>query len=91
EELTVHLRRYRTYLPDEEGYPAFEAALEEAADARPELASSLERLAEAFDRPSEWRRRWQQLTGPATAKGVEDRAFWRYVPLSSLSEVGGLP
>ncbi len=37
----------------------------------------------------EWRTRWQQLTGPATAKGVEDRAFWRYVPLASLDEVGG--
>ena len=35
------------------------------------------------------RTRWQQLTGPATAKGVEDRAFWRYVPLASLGEVGG--
>ena len=41
--------------------------------------------------PGEWRTRWQQLTGPATAKGVEDRAFWRYVPLASLGEVGGRP
>lgn len=91
EELTVRLRRYRTYLPDEEGRPALEAALDEAAGARPELASSLERLAEALDRPGEWQTRWQQLTGPATAKGVEDRAFWRFVPLTTLGEVGGLP
>ena len=35
------------------------------------------------------RTRWQQLTGPATAKGVEDRAFWRYLALASLGEVGG--
>ena len=38
----------------------------------------IERLAAALDEPGEWRDRWQQLTGPATAKGVEDRAFWRY-------------
>ena len=90
-ELSVHLQRYRTYLPDEESVPALDAALEEAADARPDLDSSLERLAEALDTPGEWRTRWQQLTGPATAKGVEDRAFWRYVPLASLGEVGGHP
>lgn len=33
--------------------------------------------------------RFQQLTGPAMAKGVEDTAFYRYYPLVSLNEVGG--
>jgi (1->4)-alpha-D-glucan 1-alpha-D-glucosylmutase len=33
--------------------------------------------------------RFQQVTGPVTAKGVEDTAFYRYVPLASLNEVGG--
>jgi (1->4)-alpha-D-glucan 1-alpha-D-glucosylmutase len=32
--------------------------------------------------------RFQQLTGPVTAKGVEDTAFYRYYPLTSLNEVG---
>jgi (1->4)-alpha-D-glucan 1-alpha-D-glucosylmutase len=36
-------------------------------------------------------RRFQQITGPVTAKGVEDTAFYRYTPLLSLSEVGGAP
>lgn len=33
--------------------------------------------------------RWQQLTGPAMAKGMEDSAFYRYNRLISLNEVGG--
>jgi (1->4)-alpha-D-glucan 1-alpha-D-glucosylmutase len=35
--------------------------------------------------------RFQQLTGPAMAKGVEDTAFYAWVPLASLNEVGGSP
>ncbi len=35
--------------------------------------------------------RFQQLTGPVMAKGLEDTAFYRYVPLLSLNEVGGSP
>jgi len=35
--------------------------------------------------------RLQQLTGPATAKGVEDTAFYRHYRLVSLNEVGGEP
>jgi (1->4)-alpha-D-glucan 1-alpha-D-glucosylmutase len=35
--------------------------------------------------------RFQQLTGPAMAKGVEDTAFYAWVPLASLNEVGGAP
>ena len=35
--------------------------------------------------------RFQQLTGPVTAKGVEDTAFYRFFPLASLCEVGGNP
>lgn len=33
--------------------------------------------------------RFQQVTGPVTAKGIEDTAFYRYIPLASLNEVGG--
>jgi (1->4)-alpha-D-glucan 1-alpha-D-glucosylmutase len=35
--------------------------------------------------------RFQQTTGPITAKGVEDTAFYRYNRLVSLNEVGGDP
>jgi len=34
---------------------------------------------------------FQQLTGPFTAKGIEDTAFYRYHRLISLNEVGGDP
>lgn len=35
--------------------------------------------------------RFQQFSAPVMAKGVEDTAFYRYFPLSSLNEVGGEP
>ena len=35
--------------------------------------------------------RWQQFTAPVMAKAVEDTAFYRYVRLVSLNEVGGDP
>ena len=39
----------------------------------------------------EFVRRFQQVTGPLQAKGLEDTTFYRYVPLLSLNEVGGEP
>ncbi len=35
--------------------------------------------------------RFQQLTAPVTARGIEDTAFYRWYPLASLNEVGGEP
>ena len=35
--------------------------------------------------------RFQQLTGPVMAKGLEDTAFYRIAPLASLNEVSGDP
>ncbi|THF85904.1 malto-oligosyltrehalose synthase [Deinococcus sp. KSM4-11] len=35
--------------------------------------------------------KFQQLTGPVTAKGAEDTAFYRYARLLALNEVGGDP
>jgi (1->4)-alpha-D-glucan 1-alpha-D-glucosylmutase len=35
--------------------------------------------------------RLQQLTSPVYAKGIEDTAFYRYLPLIALNEVGGDP
>ncbi len=39
----------------------------------------------------EFAMRFQQLTAPVMAKGVEDTAFYRSYPLASLNEVGGDP
>jgi len=35
--------------------------------------------------------RWQQLTGPVMAKGLEDTALYVYTPLLALNEVGANP
>lgn len=42
-------------------------------------------------RIAEWVMKFQQLTGPVMAKGVEDTAFYRYNRLVSLNEVGDHP
>ncbi len=39
----------------------------------------------------DWVMRFQQITGPVMAKGVEDTAFYVYNRLLSLNEVGGNP
>jgi (1->4)-alpha-D-glucan 1-alpha-D-glucosylmutase len=39
----------------------------------------------------DWVMRFQQITGPVTAKGYEDTALYRYLRLVSLNEVGGEP
>ena len=42
----------------------------------------------------EWQRfvaQWQQFSGPAMAKGLEDTSLYVYHPLVSLNEVGGHP
>jgi (1->4)-alpha-D-glucan 1-alpha-D-glucosylmutase len=39
----------------------------------------------------EWVQKFQQLTGPVMARGVEETAFWIYNRLISLNEVGGNP
>ena len=42
-------------------------------------------------REDEFCLRFQQTSGPAVAKGVEDTAFYRWFPLTALNEVGGQP
>jgi len=100
-ELLVAFPVYRTYVRAADGAvaPEDEAAVARAAAgaraARPELAPLVERLAEALllRRPGagELAERFQQVAGPVMAKGVEDTAFYRYVPLSALCEVGHDP
>lgn len=56
------------------------------------LLHSMEKFDEE-DRPAvaHWVMKFQQLTGPVMAKGVEDTAFYRYNRLVSLNEVGDHP
>ena len=68
----------------------------ETAGARWGVGRELERLAGVLTSPEgedamQFVGRLQQTTGPATAKGVEDTALYRYPPLASLNEVGGNP
>jgi (1->4)-alpha-D-glucan 1-alpha-D-glucosylmutase len=71
---------YRTYVRRGEFHPDDRHALE--ATGRPDL----------FDgAPEEFVSRFQQTSPPVTAKGIEDTAFYRYVRLLALNDVGGDP
>jgi (1->4)-alpha-D-glucan 1-alpha-D-glucosylmutase len=71
---------YRTYIPP------VEQADRDALSGNP-LSSLL--LGDAA--PAEFVTRFQQTTPAVMAKGVEDTAFYRYVRLLALNEVGGDP
>src|SRR5215204_889784 len=97
-ELAARLPVYRTYVTG--SAPVAEADRkvigEAAAAARPGLepagAAALDRLVAALllERPApEAVRRFQQLSGPAMAKGVEDTALYRDTRLVVRNEVGG--
>ncbi|CAN5183500.1 hypothetical protein BH20ACT16_BH20ACT16_06090 [soil metagenome] len=80
EEALARLPVYRTYVRDGEVHPDDRHALEVAG--RPDL----------FDgAPQEFVSRFQQTSPPVTAKGIEDTAFYRYVRLLALNDVGGDP
>ncbi len=75
---------------------AIEAAKAHRSDLPPDLFDFfrdllLLRAGDIADVESELVMRFQQLTGPAMAKGVEDTAFYNYHRLVSLNEVGGSP
>jgi len=81
---------YRSYLPA--GREHLDAALDDAARRRPDLAEAIHALAPVLSDPRlEVARRFEQTSGPVMAKGVEDTAFYRYTRLSSLTEVGADP
>ncbi len=82
-----------------------EQSVEQAKDANPRTAAAifdfirdtlLLRNLPDFpeqDRPAlvAWTMKFQQVTGPVLAKGLEDTAFYVYNRLTSLNEVGGHP
>ncbi|MEW5978595.1 MAG: malto-oligosyltrehalose synthase [Acidobacteriota bacterium] len=95
----------RRETPAEADQAYVEAAVEEARRRNPRTAKAifdfirdtlLLRNVGDFkkeDRPKlvEFATKFQQLTGPVMAKGVEDTAFYVYNRLTSLNEVGGDP
>jgi (1->4)-alpha-D-glucan 1-alpha-D-glucosylmutase len=95
-ELAARLPVYRTYVTHRVS-DADRAVVTTAADAaRPNLdpagLAALDRLVGALllQRPApEAVRRFQQLSGPAMAKGVEDTALYRDTRLLARNEVGG--
>ncbi len=97
-ELTARLGRYRTYLVEDEGAVGpgdrdvvIGAAERAAGDLDEAGRARLDALVERILAGTELTRRWQQLTGPALAKGGEDRALYRSLRLSAHNEVGGDP
>ncbi|MBT8241562.1 MAG: hypothetical protein KJN63_10075, partial [Acidimicrobiia bacterium] len=98
-QLAGSFRRYRTYLPE-----GSESDLAVLTDARNRAVSnrhrteveSIDALVSVLAAPSTEADRkvlslFQQLTGPALAKGIEDRAIYRHLPLAALNEVGASP
>ncbi|MCW2598478.1 MAG: malto-oligosyltrehalose synthase [Frankiales bacterium] len=98
-EVLVAFDVYRAYLGPSGPADANARAQVEAAVARAQVAlphrareaALVGRLALAELECPEFVTRFQQTCGPVMAKGVEDTAFYRYVPLSALCEVGGDP
>jgi len=94
---------YRTYVvpgtvPSDHDVAVVRRAVLEAGLRRPELDGELLAflrdilLLELPGAPEvELACRFQQLTGPVMAKAIEDTAFYRYMPLLSLNEVGSGP
>ncbi len=94
---------YRTYVRGnedvrEEDRRVISEATKTAKTLRPELdpelfdfLKSVLLLERRGDLETEWVMRFQQLSGPATAKGIEDTAFYCFNRLICLNEVGGDP
>jgi (1->4)-alpha-D-glucan 1-alpha-D-glucosylmutase len=80
EQALARLPVYRTYVREGRFEAADRAAL--TAAGRPELFD---------DAPEEFVTRFQQTSPPVTAKGIEDTAFYRYLRLLALNDVGGDP
>ena len=78
---------YRTYVE-----PITGRVDDEDRDALAPIERSLRRILLLEERGhDELVTRFQQTTGPVMAKGVEDTAFYRYLRLTALNEVGGDP
>jgi (1->4)-alpha-D-glucan 1-alpha-D-glucosylmutase len=80
---------YRTYVEPDSA--RVEPADREALVGLPAPIRRVLTLDDPAGAPAEFVWRFQQTTPPVMAKGVEDTAFYRYVRLLALNEVGGDP
>jgi (1->4)-alpha-D-glucan 1-alpha-D-glucosylmutase len=106
-EIIVHFPVYRAYITERSPKPAkaeenyINHAIGETLATCTEINSQILRLLRSVlllkhpgartVRLRHFVMRFQQLTGPVTAKGLEDTAFYNYNRLISLNEVGGDP
>jgi (1->4)-alpha-D-glucan 1-alpha-D-glucosylmutase len=103
-EVIAALPVYRTYADGRtklhrEDRAVLKKALKRVHDRGTEFRAAVElvgkvllgELAPEHARAREFVLRFQQTSGPATAKGVEDTALYSYVPVASRNEVGGEP
>ncbi len=87
ERATASLHVYRSYV-----VPGTGTVTDEDREVLADLPAELQRvLLLAVPDHDEFVTRFQQTTGPVMAKGVEDTAFYRYLRLTALNEVGGDP
>ncbi len=94
----AHLPVYRTYVDadgvNDEDRARIDRAIAAAGIAPPAFATFLAHVLTG-DLPDPHTLAaallFQQLSGPAMAKGLEDTVFFRHVPLLALNEVGGEP
>ncbi|HJU37233.1 MAG TPA: malto-oligosyltrehalose synthase [Gaiellaceae bacterium] len=90
EESAAALHVYRTYVEPQNDHVGEEDR--RAVEALPdELRAVLLLEGERTPARDEFVVRWQQTTGAVMAKGVEDTAFYRWLRLAALNEVGGNP
>jgi (1->4)-alpha-D-glucan 1-alpha-D-glucosylmutase len=102
-ELLVAFPVYRTYVRADDGVvedvdrAIIHRATARARSNRPHLDEALDLLREVLtleqggERAADLVMRFQQLTGPVMAKGVEDTVFYRYLRFVAANEVGGDP
>ncbi len=91
DEALARLPLYRTYVEPWSGLVVEEdRAAVRAAGIDGPLAEAL-LLAAGDGVPDEFVTRFQQTSPPITAKGIEDTAFYRYLRLLALNDVGGDP
>jgi (1->4)-alpha-D-glucan 1-alpha-D-glucosylmutase len=88
--LIVALPVYRTYGTREGFSEADMEILRPALAAASEAAPGAGAVLDALSAPEAWevRARFQQLTGPAMAKAVEDTLFYRHAAILAYNEVG---
>ncbi|WP_052667790.1 malto-oligosyltrehalose synthase [Nitriliruptor alkaliphilus] len=102
-ETLVCLPVYRTYVRadeadlDDDDRAYVMGAVARARARRPDLDEPLDLICELLlleqggDGSADFVMRFQQLSGPIMAKGVEDTVFYRYLRFVAVNEVGGAP